>query len=105
MPVEPTVSSQEPCVGNNIIQKVFGQMTREFIIIVTTVVGAALWMITSVNRVETKLERLQTELTISTADRYTKTAAAENALRNAILNPGIRFVDPRDPTQSIVVSK
>ena len=37
-------------------------------------------------------------------DRFSMTAAAEAALRQAIENPGMRVVDPRDPTKVIVVN-
>lgn len=38
-----------------------------------------------------------------TSDRFTLTAASEQALRWAIENPGLRVPDPRDPSKIIVV--
>lgn len=47
-------------------------------------------------------QRLQT-IEARTLDRYSKTQAEADALRNAILNPGMRFSDPRNPGEHIVV--
>ena len=38
-------------------------------------------------------------------DSYTLSRASEVALRESIENPGLRKVDPRDPSRVIVVSK
>jgi hypothetical protein len=50
-------------------------------------------------------ETLKTMIESKAADRYTLTMAAENALRGALANPGVRFPDPRNPGQFFVVEK
>lgn len=59
---------------------------------------AAVWRISKViNRFESRLLDLE-------KDRYPMSIASENALRLAILNPGMSIPDPRDPNRIIVVN-
>ena len=48
-------------------------------------------------------KRLET-IEAKDADRYTLTAASEDALRTAIHNPGLKVPDPRRPGQVFEVS-
>ena len=45
-----------------------------------------------------------TAIETSASEQYTLTNAAEDALRNAIANPGMKFSDPRNPGEYIVVT-
>lgn len=45
----------------------------------------------------TKMDGLNEKLELAASDRYTKTAAAEKAGRDALLNPEIIVSDPRNP--------
>lgn len=49
---------------------------------------------------EAKISEVESK---AVADRFTLTMASEQALRNAINNPGMPFADPRDPTKTIIV--
>lgn len=53
--------------------------------------------------ITSRFTELETRLAEGTGDRFTKTAAAEQALRMAIENPGIKVPDPRDPNRIIEV--
>jgi hypothetical protein len=68
---------------------------------IITILGStamAVWRISKViNRFESRLLDLE-------KDRYPMSIASENALRLAILNPGIQIPDPRDPNRTIVVN-
>ena len=68
---------------------------------ICTIIGssaAAVWRISKViNRFESRLLDLE-------KDRYPMSIASENALRLAILNPGMQIPDPRDPNRIIVVN-
>lgn len=58
---------------------------------------AGIWMLSSV------LTRMEFQIGELSKNQYSLPAAAEVALRQAILNPGMRVVDPRDPSKMIVV--
>lgn len=49
------------------------------------------------------LSRIDTRISKVEQDRYSLTAASEQALRMAIENPGLGVPDPRDPNRIIVV--
>lgn len=51
------------------------------------------------DKLSTRLDSLETVM----ADRFTKTAAAEWALRLVIENPAIKVPDPREPSKTIQV--
>lgn len=57
----------------------------------------------SINEVGNKLAMLEAAVDVKTSDRFTLTAAAEVGLRNAMANPGMRFADPRNPTEYFYV--
>lgn len=65
------------------------------VFVVGSALGFSAWMQSMSNR----LEALQTQM----GDRYTLTMAAENALRTAIENPGLKIPDPRNPGQFFTV--
>ena len=52
----------------------------------------------------TILEGIRRDLQNLTAEAYTMDRASEVALRMAIENPGMRVINPRDPSQVIVVT-
>lgn len=56
------------------------------------------------NQLNARIAELKARLDTSERENYTLARAAEVALRNAILNPGVRFADPRDPTRYVEVS-
>lgn len=51
----------------------------------------------------TLLGRIEGRLATVEQDRYSLTAASEQALRMALENPGLAVPDPRDPKNIIVV--
>ncbi len=65
--------------------------------VVCTVAGCTWAMATRLGTIEQKIEQLA-------ADHYTKTAAAETALRLAIGNPTLRVPDPRSPERYITAN-
>ena len=71
-------------------------------------IGAlAFWLNGQFNEVKTQFVGMDKRLTVieaAASDRYPRTAAAEDALRNAIANPGVKFSDPRNPGEYIVVT-
>lgn len=80
-----------------------GTITRETKValgLILTVIGvgfASTWKVSAaVAKVEQRLAEVET-------DRYTLSAASEQALRTAMENPGLRVPDPRNPGQVFVV--
>lgn len=59
------------------------------------VIAATIWA----NNLDHQIKALSLQM----GDRYTLTMAAENALRTALENPGMRVPDPRNPGSVIVV--
>jgi hypothetical protein len=51
--------------------------------------------------IEAEIEAIK----VASADRYTLTAASEDAFRHAIANPGVKVPDPRHPGDFIVVDR
>lgn len=67
-------------------------------------IGGVLWGAAAfVGRINQSMRELSAGLDTVRADRYTLSAASENALRMAIENPGTRVPDPRDPAKVFVV--
>jgi Tfp pilus assembly protein PilN len=54
---------------------------------------------------QAQLSELAKEIAEVKAEQYTTAMAAEQALRMALENPGMRVPDPRDPNKIIVVDK
>lgn len=78
--------------------------------LVVTVVTCTWWLSNvlhdldkSIMDLRSRIDAVENRAIAASEDRFTKTQAAEAALRNAINNPGIEFADPRDPTSTIVV--
>lgn len=71
--------------------------------IISTGMGAS-WVIRSeISANRALIYQMQQDLDEFDRDRYTLPMAAEKALRTAILNPGMRVPDPRDPSSVFVV--
>lgn len=58
--------------------------------LVVSIVGGAVWFGVLLTKINARLRKLE-------GDIYTKSEAAEHALRLAIANPGHRVPDPRNP--------
>ena len=67
------------------------------------VIGVVIVGLTMLNTWLSDFETRMLILEGGVADRYTLTQAAEDALRNAIANPTLRFHDPRNPGEYITV--
>lgn len=71
-------------------------------IVVTGVVGVwrVAWVVSDeVNKIDERLSKIESQA----GDRYTLTMASENAMREAIANPGHRVPDPRNAGMYIQV--
>ena len=68
--------------------------------VILVVVGCTAWVVRTVETLSFRVAAVEAMMD----DRYTKTAAAEVTLRNALLNPQMRFSDPRDPSQFITAT-
>lgn len=72
-----------------------------------TAVGAIVWATfyaaNLINDFRGDLAEVSRQLSEYRVDTFTKSNAAEVTLRNAILNPGTHWADPRDPTKTIWV--
>lgn len=82
--------------------------------LVTTGWGAAWYVSSMVKKFDSGRVSLQQEVeqikkavdairVDASTDKYTLSAASENALRTAIENPGMRVPDPRNPSDIFVV--
>jgi len=67
------------------------------IAVVTTAVTTTWWL-------ATELSQIRVELSSYENDRYTLTMASENALREAMANPGLSVPDPRHPGEYFQVT-
>ena len=65
--------------------------------VVITGVSCTVWIVKTMGKLTLRIERLE-------ADHYTRSEAAEAALRMAIANPGMSVPDPRNPGQIITAS-
>lgn len=65
--------------------------------------GLVLLVVTMAITATTLTTRALIKIESINEDRYTLTQASEDAFRNAIANPGLRFSDPRNPGNYIVV--
>ena len=74
---------------------------------VVTVCGSAIatayYVGWSMGEARSELQQIRELIDSISANSYTKAEAAEVALRQAILNPGMRVPDPSDPKAVIVV--
>lgn len=75
-----------------------GESSKVTIGLMVLILGGVVAVTALVVRIETKLASIM-------ADRYSLSMAAEDALREAIANPGHRVPDPRKPGQYIVVEQ
>lgn len=57
----------------------------------------------SIDELGDRIGLLEVAVEAKTADRFTMTAAAEVAARNAMRNPGVSFADPRNPSEFFYV--
>jgi len=72
---------------------------------VLTATGGAVWRIGVLfNRIDKKMDHIDGRVGDLEEDSFGVSKACELALRGAILNPGMRVPDPRDPSQVITVS-
>lgn len=62
-------------------------------------VSATAWVGTQLSSINQRLDAMEKNV----GERFTLTAASEQALREAIENPGHRVPDPRDPNTIIEV--
>lgn len=67
--------------------------------------GGAFWIHNSIQTLGGQMERMSEQVVTLRANQYTISQAAENALRMAIANPGMRVPDPRNPGQILVVER
>lgn len=65
--------------------------------VVVTGLSCTIWIVKTMGKLTQRIERLE-------ADHYTRSEAAEAALRMAIANPGMSVPDPRNPGQIITAS-
>ena len=54
-----------------------------------------------IQQIETSMTQRLTAFEITMSDRFTKTAAAEWALRLVVSNPALKIPDPRDPSRML----
>lgn len=57
-----------------------------------------------IQQIETSMTQRLTAFEVTMSDRFTKTAAAEWALRLVVSNPNLRIPDPRDPSRMLSAS-
>lgn len=69
------------------------------IVALSVIVGAIAWAA----RISTQVEAFVTMIEEMEGSRYSLPMASEDALREAIGNPGHRVPDPRNPGQYVVV--
>lgn len=74
-------------------------VTQDTKVTIGTAVLVLVSLLTVGWRLNTEFSKLRTDLTAVQNDSYSKAAAAEQALRLAMENPGLRVPDPRDPTK------
>lgn len=65
--------------------------------LIVTIVSCSVWIVKKLSALTSRVDKLE-------ADHYTRSEAAENALRFAIANPGLSVPDPRNPDKVIVVN-
>lgn len=70
----------------------------------TGAVVGSIWRFAGrVDEVTRQTEQVNVKLESMKSEMFTQSQAAEQALRTAMLNPGLRVPDPRNPGQVIVV--
>lgn len=70
-----------------------------FATLILAIVGHTIIVVNLYRDIVNQVEALKRE----TSSSYPMSQAAEDALRNAIGNPGVRFSDPRNPGHYVVV--
>lgn len=75
------------------------KVTLGLLLTILVAAGGAFW------QASTLYSDVRVDLDKVLNDRFTLTAASEQALRHAILNPGVKVPDPRNPGKFFQVEK
>lgn len=88
-------------VSTNAGNTTIGRGSRIEIGLILVLICGVVYIITAIERLNARMDAIEDKA----ADRFTLTAVAEQALREAVANPGHRVPDPRNPGQFFVVDR
>lgn len=66
-----------------------------------TIIGCAIWIVTRLNKIDSRITTLNERLVRIEVEHYTKVEAEAHALRLALENPNLNVPDPGNPGKLI----